>query len=181
MSAQYARMLRKLLPQGALWTTDSGSVLDRELLALGDELQRVEGRGVDLVNESDPRTATETLDDWERVLGLPDQDVLEIPTTVEARRLAVAQKVVKTGGQTPAYYVGVAAACGYTVTVGEGYHATVIRAGHRCGAGARGVEWAHVWRLDVETPTGPALTHEELERIIRRVAPAHTVVQFNYL
>lgn len=177
----YARMLGRLLPRGAAWSPDTAPVLGNVLHAMGSELARVEARGAALVEESDPRTATETLDDWERVLGLPDVDVLEIPFTDAERRIAIVQKLVKTGGQSRAYFIQLAAACGYTVTIRDDLSRTVFRAGRaRAGQRLRDARWAHVWRMDVQPPTGPALTHAELERVIRRVAPAHTVVRFEY-
>jgi len=41
------------------------------LLAAGDECARVDQRQRDVLAESDPRTAVETLADWERVLDQP--------------------------------------------------------------------------------------------------------------
>jgi uncharacterized protein YmfQ (DUF2313 family) len=180
-STPHMRMLRQLLPPGSLWSEGMGTLMNRVLGAIGDELARVEERGRDLLKEADPRTATETLPEWERMLGLPDACVQEIPATVEARRLAVFQKVLKQGGQNAAYFVQIAAACGYTVTVYDGYGAGILRAGFRAGARCFGIEWAHVWRMDVQAPTGVALSQAELECIITRIAPAHTAVLFNYL
>lgn len=181
-SPRYKRQLAALLPPGALWRLEPDSWLSRLLQAVADEFARVEVRGVALVEESDPRTATETLDDWERVLGLPDADVLEIPETDAERRLAITQKLVRVGGQSGAYFIGLAAACGYTVTIDDAYGLTVCRAGRvRAGQPASSERWAYVWRMDVQAPTGTALSHSELEAIIRRVAPAHTLVRFTYL
>lgn len=178
----YERMLMRLLPTGPLWRRDTEGVVSAVMGGIGRELARVEVRGAALVDESDPRTASETLPDWERVLGLPDADILEIPFTDEERRLAVTQKLVKQGGQTPAYFLQLAAACGYTATIVEDLGQSVFRTGRgRAGQPVNSERWAHVWRMDVEPPTSTALTHADLERIIRRVAPAHTVVRFNYL
>lgn len=181
-AAAYARMLKSLLPQGLLWRADPDSWLSKVMLGFADELVRAEGRGDALIEETDPRTATETLEDWERVLGLPDEDVMEIPATDAARRLAIVQKLIRRGGQTPVYFVSLALACGWVVYVAEGYGDTVFRVGRaRVGERLRGVAWAYAWRVDVDYAPGVSLTSDELERIIRRVAPAHTTVIFNYL
>jgi uncharacterized protein YmfQ (DUF2313 family) len=177
----YARQLRQLLPPGSLWNLDADSWITATLLGISEELARVDERADDIIEESDPRTATETLDDWERALGLPDEAVPTIPATTAGRRLAVTQKLIRQGGQHAAFYVSLAAACGYTVTVNDAYGVTVCRAGARAGALCRGVPWAFAWRLDVSPPSGTALTHVELEAVIRRAAPAHTTVIFNYL
>lgn len=177
-----ARGLKKLLPRGALWLFRADSVLSRMMLGIADELARVVARGVDLIDESDPRTATETLDEWETTVGLPDHCVEEIPGTDEERRLAITQKLIKRGGQTPALYIALAAACGYTVTIAENYGASIARCGvTECGSPMYGTQWAHVWSIEVEAPSGPALSHDELECIIDRAKPAHTFVFFVYL
>jgi hypothetical protein len=96
----FARTLRQLLPPGVLWLFEADSILSKSILALSDEFARATGRALDLVEESDPRTATETLDEWERVLGLPDDTVTAVPTTTAGRRLAIVQKLIRQGGKT---------------------------------------------------------------------------------
>ncbi len=177
----YARMLKQLLPRGALWLLESSSLLSKLLTAIGDELTRIDSRGVDLLVEADPRTATETLEEWERMLGLPDHCIETIPSTLPERRLAVVQKLIRQGGQHAEFYVSLAAACGYTVTIDDTYGASVLRAGFRAGARCYGLLWAFSWRVDVQPPAGDALSHDELECVIRRAAPAHTTVIFEYL
>lgn len=66
----YARMLKALLPPGGLWRLDPESNLSKLMLACGDELTRVSGRAADLVEEADPRTTSELLPDFERMLAL---------------------------------------------------------------------------------------------------------------
>lgn len=178
----YARQLRQLLPPGRLWNLEPDSVLSKLLLGAAEELARVDARGLVLVEESDPRTATETLAEWERLLGLPDEDVLEVPATTEARRQAVVSKLLKAGGQSRAYYITLAAACGYVVTIYDEYGLELFRVNRqRVGDRLYGPAWAHTWKVTVQPPAGSALTHAELERILRRVAPAHTAVIFEYV
>jgi uncharacterized protein YmfQ (DUF2313 family) len=183
-AAAYGRALKKLLPSGVIWRLIPESTLSKLFLGIGDELARVEQRGKDWLEEVDPRTATETLDDWERVLALPDEDVTSIPVTNAERRLAVVQKVLRSGGQNAAYYIGIAVACGYGVgsSVTDDYGSTVARAGRlRAGQRIYGEEWAFLWQMNVEVLGGVALDQATLERIIRRIAPAHTVVTFTYI
>ncbi len=47
------------------------SVLSKLFLGCSDELGRVEQRALDLLAESDPSKASETIEDYERVLALP--------------------------------------------------------------------------------------------------------------
>lgn len=144
----FARQLKQLLPRGDLWRLDPDSWISKTLHAVGDELARVVTRGLDLLNEADPRTATETLGDWERVLGLPDTCVVTIPVTDSARQAAITGKWVATGGQSRPYFVQVAAALGFTATVTE-FWGDVLRAGFRAGDRCNSLGWVHTWRLDV--------------------------------
>lgn len=181
-AAAYGRALKKLLPPGPVWRLVTESVLLRLFHGTGDELARVEQRGRDWIEETDPRTATETLSDWERMLGLPDEDVTAIPGTDAERRTAIVQKLLRTGGQSPAYFEGLALACGWVVYVTEPYAATVARCGTaRCGDPMNGTGFAFVWQVDVDTAAAGALSSDELERVLTRVKPAHTLIVFNYL
>lgn len=180
--AAYGRALKKLLPPGPVWRLTPDSVLSRLFHGLGDELARLEQRGRDLVEETDPRTATETLEEWERMLGLPDEDILTIPATDAERRTAIVQKLLRTGGQSAAYYEGLALAAGWTVYVVDDYGSTVARCGTaECPDPMNGTAWAFVWRVDVDFSVPGALTSTELEAVLTRVRPAHTIVFFNYL
>ncbi len=66
----YASAQKKLLPPGRLWNLFLDSVLTKVFLATGDELERVSGRSFDLREESDPRTTTELITDFECMLAL---------------------------------------------------------------------------------------------------------------
>lgn len=173
----YARHLRQLLPQGRLWYLDEGSALRQWLLGLADELARVDQRVLDLLRESDPRQAVELLAEWERVYGLSGTG------TTAQRQAALAAAVGAKGGQTPAYFELLALAAGYTATVYEGFIETpVARIGARIGDRLYGPAWAVAWRVEVvDTASPPAVSHAELEVIIRKAAPAHTVVYFEYI
>lgn len=88
-AAAYARMLKLLLPPGKLWQLEPGSLLSCVMLSAGDELVRVSGRGEDLIEESDPRTADELLPDFERVLEIvADGTLAERRARVVARLIA---------------------------------------------------------------------------------------------
>lgn len=186
----YGRQLRALLPRGAAWMAEAGTRLAQLLDGLATELSRVDGRAGALVDERDPRTAIETLADWERLLGLPDDCLLTIPSAIAERQTLVALQAVSLGGQTAAFYVELAARIGFTVTVTE-FHP--FRAGDHCGDRCYGTAWAFAWQVNV--PVGAitvfhAGSHAgerlrgwgaiDLECIIHRAAPAHTTVLFAY-
>lgn len=195
-AAAYARQLKQLLPPGALWGFGEGSWLSKALLAVADELARIDTRAQSLQDEWDPRTALETLDDWERVLGLPDDCLTTIPSAASERQAAITNKLTSRGGQSRQYFIDLAAGLGYTVTITE-YALQVARAGRlRAGEPCYGEAWSFAWQVnlpispeaDVRFRAGQGragdplsgYTQLDIQCIIQRAAPAHTVVLFGY-
>ena len=105
---QYLAQLQALLPSGAAWTREPDADLTNAMLAIATELARIDARLDDLVNEGDVRTATELMTDWERVLGLPDDCMANTVLNLAQRRLLAHQRLVEEGGQSAAYYIGLA-------------------------------------------------------------------------
>jgi uncharacterized protein YmfQ (DUF2313 family) len=186
----YARVLQQLLPEGPAWNTEQGSELSKTLLGIAEELVRVDGRGDALLEEADPRTALELLEDWERVLGLPDNCLLTVPDSLTERRALVAQKARALGGQTPQFFIDLAATLGYAVTITE---FRPLYAGFAAGDACCGGAWAYAWQVDIPLTgittfvagsfAGDRLRgwgSLDLECIIGRSAPAHTTVLFVY-
>jgi len=68
---EFARMLMRLWPPGK-FRTDPESNNYKLMLAIGDELSEVSQREIDLLEESDPRTTSELLPEWEEQYGLTD-------------------------------------------------------------------------------------------------------------
>ncbi|HRD47444.1 MAG TPA: DUF2313 domain-containing protein, partial [Caulobacter sp.] len=95
-AAQYLEQLQALLPPGAAWARDSEASLTKLLAGLAEEFARVEGRGLALAEEADPRTATELLGEWEAAFGLPDTCAVT-PATIDGRQLALHQRVASLG------------------------------------------------------------------------------------
>jgi uncharacterized protein YmfQ (DUF2313 family) len=115
----YAQALISLLPQGQAWSRDPGSTLVRALTGLAMFWGFVDDRAADLLEtESDPRTTIELLPDWERAWGLPDPCVAE-PLTIGDRQTALVLKMTLLGAQSRAFFIGVAARLGYTITISE--------------------------------------------------------------
>lgn len=178
-AAAYARQLKQLLPRGSLFALESDSNLSKLLLGIADELARIDGRAEDLVNEWDPRTCDDTIEDWERVLGVTPASGVSLA----ARRLLVSTMITAQGGSTKAYFAAVAAALGFSVTVVRtavhtwtmtvdlsesttefALESTDFRAGI-----ARAGDPLSSWRI-------PAL-----EDVINRLKPAHTLALFVYV
>ncbi len=176
----YGLALRQLLPRGVVWTDDPTSKLGLALLAWADELARVHNRLLDLVEEADPRTTSELVGDWERVLGLPDPCDPTPPTSTSDRRAAIVARLVETGGQSIAYYTEVALALEVVITITEQQHGVAFRVGvGRVGGRLANVGNVFYWQVNAPAATSADL-RARLECILQRIKPAHTVVEFVY-
>jgi uncharacterized protein YmfQ (DUF2313 family) len=190
--ADYLRQLQALLPPGPAWPRDDAATLTRLLASLSQELARVDGRALQLIEEADPRTVAELFADWERVAGLPDACAVAFggDQTVAQRRAALVGRLTTLGGQSPAYFVGLAAALGYAITITEfAEHSVLDDVDHAL----YGAAWAFAWQVNTAINTVTTLTVESaadeplaawgnslLECVIKRLAPAHSVVLFSY-
>lgn len=189
-STQYRDLLERLLPPGPLWILQAGAELRELFEAFGVELARVHNRGLSLLDDADPRTADELLADFERVLQLPDP-VLGVPATIGARRALAWARWAARGGQTPAYFIAIAANLGLTVTITDRCQA--FRAGSRAGSACWSAAWAYGWIVFADN--GPIVTFRAgsragyrlqdarqpaLEAMLWRYAPAHTIPVFVY-
>ena len=189
---QYVSFLRSLLPRGRAWSATPGGTLENLLTAMAEELVRIDVRASrDLLNELDPRTTNELLSDWERVCGLPDP-CLGTTGTLSDRRSNIVSKLTSRGGQSRAYFIAVAAAIGFTITISEFHPFQVGRS--VVGDALTNGDWVFAWQVNTESDTidlfrvgysavgDPLSTSraDALECVINRLKPAHTVVLFNY-
>ena len=185
----YARQLQALLPQGPAWLLEPLSGWSRLLRGLAEELARVDSRAGAVLDETDPRTTLELFTEWERVLGLPDPCVIgEQP--LEQRRGAIIAKLTGRGGQSPAYFIGVAAALGFSINITE-YSPYDVE--DDVDTAIYGDAWAYTWQvgaplqsvieMTVKSPvTDPlaAWNNAPLECVLLRLKPAHTHLTFAY-
>jgi uncharacterized protein YmfQ (DUF2313 family) len=170
-----AQVLSDLLPQGWVWPRDPESVQQRALLGIAEEMRRIQARDCQLLEEAYPCGATETITDWERVLGLPDPctGLLE---TLQQRRAAICGKMSIVGGATRQAIEDFLNELGYEVEVEEGperFDFTVWTAGV-----------TPVWFRASESLANEALRtwgNELLECAIEYVKPAHTRAILHYL
>lgn len=185
----YLSQLQALLPRGAAWTREEEANVTLYLLAVADELARVDGRASILIDESDPRTTSEMLTDWERALGLPDP-CITIAQTVTQRRLAVLNKLTTIGGQSRAYFIALAATLGQTITITE-FHPWHVN--DHVNENINGLDWRFAWQVNgVENPVtywkvtdavnDPLAVWDNvaLECMFNRLKPLHTILLFNY-
>ena len=176
----YKRLLKGVMPSGPIWSYLATADLDATTAGTADELARVDGRIADLSEEVDPRTADETIDQWETDLGLPDPGDPSPPTALADRQAAAYAALIASGGQHAAYYVEVAAALGVVVTITERPYGDPAAAEVTTSEEVIAPPGAsYYWLVD-----GPAGTDADvqarLEALITRLAPAHTVPVFTW-
>jgi len=189
---QYRTQLKALLPPGKAFPRERGTTLDALLDAMSQELARIDARIDRLPTEALPSTTSELLADWERVAGLPDSCSGLLADTMQARRNDLVSKLVSRGGQSPAYFIEIAAALGFEVKIEEfrPFQAGWSSAGDPLTNG----DWQYTWRVRApevtvvpfragQSAAGEPLRvwgNDGLECRIRKYAPAHTHVFFAY-
>lgn len=110
--AAFTKAFHDLLPTGRAWSREPDRRHSRAITGLSAECVRVQNRGNALLDEADPSTAVQSLEDWERILALPEFGY--IPTTTAARRSAICGKLAARGGQSAAYFMSIVQAMGIT-------------------------------------------------------------------
>ena len=190
--ADYLSQLQALLPQGPAWARDPDAVLTRLLSALSEEFARIDARAGQVIDEADPRNTTELLVDWERVAGLSALSPLDGSLlSTDQRRANLVSRITERGGQSPAYYIAMAARMGFVITITEFKEWSV---GDSVDAPLYGFDWNFAWRVNA-----PAVTAQEwsvdstvddpfaiwfegllLERALLDDKPAHTILLINY-
>lgn len=187
-ATDYAQQLTALLPPGPAWEAELQPQLHALLGAIAQEFGRIDARSAQLMREAFLATFHEALTDWEQTLNLPD--ICLGPTgTVAERKAMVRMRLVEQGGQTPAYYVQLAARMGYRNASVQELRAPrfgrsrfghdhfgslaaqfmwVLHAGERLAGGAR-------FGLSVWGERFGSNPSNALACVIRRAAPAHTL------
>ncbi|ATF92422.1 Uncharacterized protein conserved in bacteria (DUF2313) [Cedecea neteri] len=168
----YVNLLALLLPPVSY--NPNGTRLRAELQADARLLALAEQTVSDLLSAIDPLTATNTLPDWERVYALiPGEN-----DTLQQRRDRVMAALAETGGLSRAYFINLAAAMGYTITIDE--PDTPM---WRWLVNVQGSpEKSYYFRVG-ESSVGDRLEESgdpKLEEMFRRLKPAHTECVFKY-
>lgn len=187
----YRAQLQALLPSGLAWTRESEAALTRLLDAWAAELARVDAAASVLIDEADPRTVGQLLADWEHTADLPGP-CTALGETLQQRRHALWSKVTARGGQSKAFFIELAKAIGYDVTISE-FHPFQAGVSH-AGDELTNENWLHWWMVRAPETTvfefkaGQSVAGEPvrswgdapLECAIRERKPAHTDVTFAY-
>lgn len=146
----YTHQQLRLLPTGPAWPKEGDSSSVRLFEPTGTALAEFHARVEQLIEEVDPRTTSELLDDWDRVVGLPDP-CLDPPTSTAERRRRVVQRLTYQGGQSAAFFVGLLAVLGFPgATVTE---FRPMRCTSKCNAPINQGGWRFGWRVTVPAAT----------------------------
>ena len=183
----YQKALQALIPTGRAWTRDPKAVQAAVLRAIAASFQRSDNDALALLRGAFPKTATIMLTEWEKTLGLPDDCSIGEVDTIAKRQSAIVSKLISTGGQSKSYFISIAAAMGYTISIKEYRQA-------RAGLSVCG-DWPFVWLVEAEDTTityaraglsycGDPLRswgNRQLECRINALAPSYTLVKFGYI
>jgi uncharacterized protein YmfQ (DUF2313 family) len=146
-----------------------------DMIVEGAHLDQAEDHAAELLEEMFPDSAEGLLDDWERLLGLPDPCTGR-PVGLAARQAAAAAKWGEKRSLASPYLVSVAGLLGIAVTV-------TSYAARRYGQARMGGRYqARRWATSL-TVHAPGLAAEQrlyLECAISRLRPAHTYLHFDY-
>jgi len=184
----HAELLTLLLPVPYAATD---RVLAASLAAEGRVLDDAHARATVVAEAISPAGAGGLwLADWERVLGLPDTCAGGYAQTQAERIAAALAKMRQRGGLSRAYFIGIAKALGYAITIEE---YAVFTCESACDQPICDEPWRFVWTVHAPETTIRENTCESgcedplaswgntlLECVIRRLKPAHTFVQFAY-
>lgn len=190
--ADYTSALQGLMPIGLVWPRKSSSIQSAVLRALAQSYQKSDDAANALLVGAFPATATVMLTDWEKTLGLPDDCAIGENDSIALRQKAIVSKLFSNGGQSAAYFIGVAKALGYDITI------TVYRQARAgmsvCGDALNGDDWPFIWLVTAPQTTisyaqagqsyaGDPLRswgNRRLECRLTALAPSHTIVKFGY-
>ncbi|MCP4352281.1 MAG: DUF2313 domain-containing protein [Desulfobacterales bacterium] len=190
-SRDYLKLLQALLPVGNAWPREFGTVMSRLLLGMSDGYQRVHNYFLNIIEESDPRTANITLVDWERFCGIKDPQ-----NQLQDRRNEVVTILISKGGQSKAYFEKLTELMGYEVEISERRPfvcgASEVGEIHELGGGyAVNFLWDVIikgqritWFRCSESECGDHFAEisgaEKLEELLRKYQPAQSKLIIGY-
>ncbi len=96
-----------------------GSNLRKVLLGLASQWLRFRDSANDLYHEYDPSQTTKFIEEWEKVVGIPD-GCISNNTTLEKRRLNILLKLAGINATTAKQFENIAAIFGYIIKVQNG-------------------------------------------------------------
>ncbi len=190
VDADFQQAMLRLLPRGRVWRTDPASNLAALMLALAPTYTRSTAAAAQVLIDASPATTVNLLTEWESSLSLPDICTASNPS-IEQRQAAVAAKFGARGALTIPYFIAMAAALGFAITVTEFMPFAVDMA---VDLPLVEPEWAFVWQVnapqittfyfsaDESSVDDPLETYDAGELVCRitQDEPAGTLVLFAF-
>jgi uncharacterized protein YmfQ (DUF2313 family) len=186
--ADYQQAMLRLLPRGRVWRRDPASTMSALMLALTPTYTRTTAAAAQVLIDASPATTVNLLVEWENSLGLPDPCTAANPS-IEQRQAAVRAKWGARGALTTAYFISMAAALGFAVTITE---FTPFAVDMGCDQALYEPEWAFIWQVnapeivtfyfsvDESSVDDPLESYDSGELVcrVRQDAPAGTLAFF---
>lgn len=168
---QYSQAARNLLPRGRAWNRQDGSNQALFCDALGLIYAQQDADCLQMLKDFFPATAGEGLTEWNASLGLPDP-CLGTPSNQTTNQQQIVAKLIATGGQSVAYYIELAAAIGFDITITE-FSPSNPGTDAPLGLIVHPQDWAYTWRVNIlNEDTAP--NSSQLVCLLDRYKPAHT-------
>lgn len=186
----FTALLLAQMPTGAAWPRDLDAVMPQVMAAMAPTYARLAARDLNLLTDAFPVAPVELLPEWEATLGLPDP-CAGVSPTIQQRQQQVNARFIAGGGQSVPYFINVAAALGYPITITE---FAPSRFGTGFGQPFGGPAWAFVWQINAPTfVIEPFLFGRDgfgepftrwgstvLQCEMQRLAPAETTIIYDY-
>lgn len=169
-----------------------GAGVRRESAAIAAVLAAVESGAQTVLREQQADRTVVGLDDWERNYALPDSCSGGTSQTIEQRRLALRQRIAGRGDLSRSFMIFLASAIGYPGATIDEFGPTTCA--HPSDSALFGFEWIGCWRMNLAQSTSiteatcdgasdaplRVFGNTQLECVINRRKPAHTLVMFGY-
>jgi uncharacterized protein YmfQ (DUF2313 family) len=179
----FTRLLMSLLPPSkfGFFTRSLYSDSYKYYKGVATEFVRVDQRMQDLLYEALPSYINEMLEEWENEYGLPEAG-FSLANTDDGRRAEIKAKFLEVGRQDVNYYIQIAEALGYTITIEEFSPAWmhVVTMGDPVGGQENLFYWKVLIDLDYITSSSQVNISKLIYKI-KRVKPAHTMVLFDFV
>lgn len=190
----YDKSLDRLLPRGPIWQRTPGSVLDSILHAIAQELARVDAQADRVLEEADPRTSFDLLQQWFTDWGIPSACLAALADpTLEEKRRELITKITSSRSLTAQFFRDVAETLGYEADIVT-YSAFTVR--DTADKSLFGTEWntAYAMGITVRTSSEQRLFNTTwtvdqplavwgdrlFECLMRELVPAHVTAIFEY-
>ena len=181
-----------MLPNGRAWAKHVKSNLYKLILGISIEFVRFEKRILDAYDEMDPRTASETLPEWEDVFQSRNNCGDKTAQTINERRSLLLQREASRGGSSAKYFIDAVSKLGFQAEIKNHNR---FRVGSRTGQRLNNHDdWAFTWTLVLKeivsykfragSRAGERLKvfrDETIRCLIEREKQAHTHVNFEFI